>query len=104
MAMRTATKKQPKVKTVVSQRVSLKRAGGSLIMTVPSRVRDALALAEGQELDIVVDGDKLVVEKAKPARPIYALADLLADCDFETPYSDEEKAWLDVAPVGRELL
>lgn len=73
-------------------------------MTVPSRVRDALALVEGQELEVVVDGDRLVIEKATPTRPTYTLETLLAACDFEAPYSEEERAWLDAEPVGRELL
>lgn len=85
-------------------RTKLKKAGGSLIMTVPARARDALHLAEGQELTVSVDGDRLVLAPAKPERPSYSLDELLAQCDFDQPYSDEERAWLDADPVGRELL
>ena len=66
--------------------------------------RDALHLSEGQELTVVVDGNRLVLEPAKPKRPSFTLEQLLADCDFDQAYSDEERAWLDAEPVGRELL
>jgi antitoxin ChpS len=90
--------------TGLRSRTTLKKSGGSLVMTVPARARDALHLAEGQELTVSVDGNRLVLEPSKPARPTYALDQLLAQCDFDQPYSDEERAWLDAPPVGRELL
>ena len=80
---------------------TLKRAGGSLIMTVPASVRDALRLSEGQQLDVAVDDGKIVL---RPATPRYSLDQLLAECDFDQPYSDEERVFLDAEPVGRELL
>lgn len=91
-------------RTGLTSRTTLKKAGGSLIMTVPARARDALHLTEGQELTVAVDGNRLVLEPAKPQRPSYTLDALLADCDFDQPYSDEERAWIDAEPVGRELL
>ena len=83
---------------------TLKKAGGSLVMTVPARARDALQLTEGQQMTVSVEGTRLVLEPSQPARPAYTLDELLAQCDFDQPYSDEERAWLDAPPVGRELL
>lgn len=80
---------------------TLKKAGGSLIVTVPASIRDALHLAEGQHLDVGLDDGAIVL---RPARPRYSLEELVAKCDFDQPYSDEERAWLDKAPAGRELL
>jgi antitoxin ChpS len=91
-------------KTGLASRTTLKKSGGSLVMTVPARARDALHLTEGQELTVSVDGSRLVLEPSRPARPAYSLDQLLADCDFGQPYSDEERAWLDAPPAGRELL
>ncbi len=45
-----------------------------------------------------------MLEAAKPPRPIYTLDELIAQCDFDRPYSAEERAWLDATPVGREAL
>ena len=82
---------------------TLKKAGGSLVMTVPASIRDAMELSEGQRLSVVVDDGKMVLEPAK-RRKRYTLDELLAQCDFEQPYGEEERAWLDAPPVGRELL
>lgn len=85
-------------------RTTLKKAGGSLVMTVPAGARDALQLVAGQELDIAVVDNTLVLRAAKPARAKYTLEELLAECDFSIPYTEEERVWLDAEPVGRELL
>lgn len=89
---------------VVVGRTVLKKAGGSLVMTVPVSARDALQLTEGAALTVSIEGNRLVMEAVKRERPRYSLEELLAQCDFELPYSDEERAWLDAPPVGRELL
>lgn len=81
----------------------LKKSGGSLVMTVPAAARDTLHLHEGQELTVKVEDQKLVLEPAV-RRPKYTLEELLAHCDFDAPLSEEERAWLDAPPVGRELL
>jgi antitoxin ChpS len=82
---------------------TLKKAGGSLVMTVPASVRDAMDLSEGQRLTVVVDNGRIVLEPAVPRRR-YTLEELLAQCDFDQPYSEEERVWLDAPPIGRELL
>jgi antitoxin ChpS len=82
---------------------TLKKAGGSLVMTVPASIRDAMDLSEGQRLSVAVDNGKIVLEPTT-ARKRYTLDELLAQCDFDQPYGDEERAWLDAPPAGRELL
>ena len=37
-------------------------------------------------------------------RPKYKLADLLAQCDYTIPMSAEEREWLDMPSVGREIV
>lgn len=81
----------------------LKKAGGSLVMTVPASARDALHLSEGTKVTISLAGGRLVLEPVKADKPKYALEELLAQCDFDAPYTDEERAWLDSPRVGREL-
>lgn len=89
---------------VLTQTAVLKRAGGSLIVTVPARARDALHLSAGQEMTVAVEGGRLVLEPAKPARPKYSIDELIAKCDLSAPYPDEAREWIDAPAVGRELL
>lgn len=81
---------------------TLKKAGGSLIMTVPASARDALHLSEGQEMDIAVADGRMTVT-ATHSRPRYSLKELLAQCDPDTPISDETRAWSEAPPQGREV-
>ena len=85
-------------------RVVLKKAGGSLTMTVPAPARDALHLAVGMEMSVSVEGHRLVLEPVKPIRPKYTIDELIAKCDLSAPYPDEAREWIDTPPVGRELL
>lgn len=85
---------------------NIKKAGGSLIVTVPAAVRDALHLSEGQEMRVSVQNGRLVYEAVSPRpkrRSKYTLEELLAQCDPDAPLSEEERAWLNAEPVGREL-
>lgn len=86
----------------------LKKAGGSLVMTVPASARNLLHLTEGQEMAVSVEGSKVVMEPMPRAkamrvrRPKYTLDELVAGMNPDAPPSDEERAWMDAPPAGRE--
>ena len=83
--------------------VTLRRAGGSLTLTIPRSLVRALGLAEGARIGVSVADGKLIAEPAEtPAR--YTLEELLAQCDPAAPLSDEEQAWLSDEPRGSELI
>ncbi len=81
---------------------SLRKVGGSVMLAVPPAVLDLLDLQVGTVVGMSIDGDKLVIESQK--RPRYQLSDLLSQCNFDLPITEEEREWMDVAPVGEELL
>lgn len=80
----------------------LRKVGGSVMLAVPPTLLDVLNLGVGAKVDIGVEDGRLVV--APRMRPSYSLAELLAQCDDSAPDDNEDRAWLDSAPVGRELL
>jgi antitoxin ChpS len=87
----------------------LKRAGGSLVVTVPASARNLLNLTEGQEMSVSVVGSTVVLEPMPTARPMrvrrpkYTLDELVADANPDAGLSDEERAWQDEKPMGREV-
>lgn len=81
---------------------SLRKVGGSVMLAVPPAVLDLLNLEVGAVVGMSVDGDRLVIERRK--KPKYTLQELLDQCDFSQPVSDEEREWMDVVPVGEESL
>ncbi len=84
--------------------VTLRRAGGSLVLTIPKTHARALGLSAGERIGVSVDEGKLVADPAASDRPRYRLEDLLAQCDASAPMSEEDEAWLGDRPKGNEAL
>ena len=69
-------------------------------MAIPKRVLELLGLHAGSQVNVnVKNGQLVIVPKVKPR---YALSELIAQCDFSQPISQEEREWLDITPVGLE--
>jgi antitoxin ChpS len=81
---------------------SLRKVGGSVMLAVPPALLDALKLHAGMKVDLTVDDGRLVIEPQP--RPRYTLDELLAQCGTSAESTVEDREWLDMAPVGRELL
>ena len=75
--------------------VTLQRWGNSLGIRLPRPLLDQLGLGEGAQLDVRLDGDKLIVARASP-RP--RMSDLLEGVTPED--RPEEVDW--GPPVGKE--
>jgi antitoxin ChpS len=88
----------------------LKKAGGSLVLTVPAAARKMLDLREGQEMTVSVKGRQVIAEpisaapkvmKVRP--PKYTLDELLEGYDADSPRTAEEQAWIDAPAAGKEV-
>jgi antitoxin ChpS len=78
----------------------LRKVGGSTMLAIPPSILDAMHLSATAAVDLSVEEGALVVKRA---RARYTLDQILSECDAEAPVSDEDRAWLDAPPVGREL-
>jgi antitoxin ChpS len=76
---------------------TLRKAGGSLVMTVPKAFIDQNGLHEGSKVELHLLGNTLTIEA--PARPRYKLADLLAEMPDGLP---RVEGWDDMPSVGLE--
>ena len=82
---------------------SLRKVGGSVMLTIPRTLSDQLELEAGARVDLAISDGRLVVEPAR--KPKYTLAELLAASDYaEVTPSDEDRAWIDAPATGREIL
>ena len=81
---------------------SLRKVGGSVMLTVPPALLDILQLQPGARVGIAVDRGRLIVEPRLRRR--YTLDELLAQCDPKARRSKIEREWLDSKPVGGELI
>ncbi len=76
---------------------SLRRSGGSLILTIPQSYVEQNHLDAGSKMSIEIQGAEL---KVKPGRQRLKLADLLAATPDDVPRVD---GWDDMPSVGAEL-
>ncbi|MGH9599895.1 MAG: AbrB/MazE/SpoVT family DNA-binding domain-containing protein [Terracidiphilus sp.] len=81
---------------------TLRRVGGSVMMAVPPAILDMLRLKAGATVALAIDGERIIVQS--PPKVRYTLDELLSQCDADAPLPEEDRAWLDSPPVGRELL
>lgn len=87
----------------------LKKAGGSLVLTVPAAARNMLGLTEGQEMIVSVKGKQVIAEAVyarpktiKVRKPKYTLDELLEGYDANSPRSPEEDEWINAPSAGNE--
>ncbi len=81
---------------------NLRKVGGSVMMAVSPAFLEELKINAGSMVDVALLEGRLVVKPI--AKPKYKLADLLAKCDVKAKMPKEDKRWLELAPVGNEIL
>lgn len=77
---------------------TLRKAGGSLVMTVPKVFIEQNGLSDGSQVEIHLLGRKMTVEA--PIRPRYKLSDLMAEMQEELP---RVEGWDEIPTVGKEV-
>ena len=81
----------------------IRKIGNSKGAVIPAPLLKELGVDAGQILQANVVEGRLVIEKMK--QPEYSLNDLLAQCSPEMmALDDEDKSWLNDAPVGKEVV
>jgi len=78
-------------------RQTLRKAGGSLVMTIPKSFVAQNGLSEGSQVELVLSGRKMVVEAM--AKPKYKLSELLAEMPQEFPLVEN---WDELPETGLE--
>jgi len=76
---------------------TLRKAGGSLVMTVPKAFIEQNGLADGSQVELQLIGKKMTVEA--PVRPRYKLSDLMSEMPDGLP---KVSGWDEMPCVGLE--
>ena len=76
---------------------TLRRAGGSLVMTVPKAFIEQNQLKDGSQVDLLLEGARMTVSAKRKRR--YKLIDLLAEMPEELP---RVEGWDAMTAVGKE--
>lgn len=71
-------------------KLSIQKWGNSAAVRLPAALLEHLGIATGDQLDVHIRPDGLML---KPARPRYSLAELLAQCDAGLPTAEGMEYW-----------
>lgn len=77
---------------------TLRKAGGSLVMTVPKAFIEQNGLSEGSQVELQLNGQTLTIQA--PRRPRYKLRQLMAEMQNGLPMAD---GWDSLASLGKEV-
>ncbi|MBC7501555.1 MAG: AbrB/MazE/SpoVT family DNA-binding domain-containing protein [Herminiimonas sp.] len=78
---------------------TLRRSGGSLVMTVPKSYIEQNGLQEGSQVELSLEGARMTVNA--PRKPRYTLAELISEMPAGKLPTVE--GWNTMQPVGREF-
>jgi antitoxin ChpS len=73
--------------------------GNSAAVKLPAELLGILNVTPGDKLSVNVQAGGVLL---KAARPCYALADLVGQCDLSAPEPSDMEAWARIEPAGRE--
>jgi antitoxin component of MazEF toxin-antitoxin module len=79
---------------------TVKDINGSPHIAIPPELLEQIQLPIGSSVSINIEGNQIMIAKSAPH---YSLDELLAGMPDDLILSSEEREWLEVAPVGREL-
>lgn len=80
----------------------LRKVGGSVMMALSPGFLEELKISSGSVVDVALVNGRLVVKPI--SKPSYQLVDLLAKCDPKAKMPKEDKQWLELTPIGNEIL
>ena len=80
----------------------LRKVGGSIMLSLPPALLDAMRVGAGTSVDIELKGGCLIIRPH--IRPSYSLQELLDQCDKTSRASPEDQAWDNSSPAGKELV
>lgn len=81
--------------------VELKKWGNSLGLRIPYQIVDSLNIAENSKVNLIIEGERLIVEKENPQPNLDSILDSIPD-DFD--YPDDIAEFINSESVGRELI
>lgn len=81
--------------------IVVQQSGGINIVSIPKSIIQTLGLTVGSRLGLTLQDNSIVLT---PVREEPTLQELLANSPKESfALTDEDRAWIDASPVGKEM-
>jgi AbrB family looped-hinge helix DNA binding protein len=87
---------------VIMASVLIRQSGGANIVSIPKAIVKTLGLHTGSKLDLSIKGKQIILT---PVEEEITLQSLLAGSPKECfEITEEDREWLDITAVGKEVL
>jgi len=81
--------------------IAVRQSGGANIVSIPKAIVQTLGLSVGSKLDLTIQDNSIVLT---PVEDVFSLEVLLAGSPKKCfAVTDEDRAWIDAAPTGKEV-
>lgn len=80
---------------------TIQEKDGKFTVDVPADLIQQHGLHTGSSLEVEIVNERLLLRRR---RSKYTIEELLAQCDFSLPISEEDKQWEAMPAVGREII
>lgn len=82
-------------------RIAIRKSGGANIVSLPKAVLKTLGLHEGSIIDLTLEDNKIVLTPVPEEITLEAL--LAGSPKKQLRLTEEDQAWLEEKPTGKEL-
>jgi antitoxin ChpS len=80
----------------------LRTVGGSVMFAIPKAILEGLHLQLNASVGVSLTAGKPIIDPHPRRR--YLLTEMIAQCDPEGMPTEEDLAWVNDAPIGREQI
>lgn len=81
--------------------IRLQVAGDFVTLPIPPAILEQLGLAARSQVQLSMENGRMAVAGAD--QPQYDLEVLLAQLDRDIAWDEEDRLWIDAAPMGKEM-
>ncbi|WP_257281542.1 MULTISPECIES: AbrB/MazE/SpoVT family DNA-binding domain-containing protein [unclassified Endozoicomonas] len=81
--------------------IAVRKSGGASIVSIPKAVLKTLGITVGSKLNLSIEDNKIVLSPVKEELTLEAL--LEGSPTERLVMTDEDKEWVDMLPVGKEV-
>lgn len=84
--------------------ITIRRSGNANIVSLPKALLEQLGVGTGDRFDVALQDNCIVLSPSRAKNKRLTLEEILEGVTPETFQTEEDREWMDMRPVGKELL
>ena len=93
-----------KTKPEITMPITIRKSGNANIVALPKALLEQLGVGIGDRFDVALQDDTIILSPSKTKVKRLTLEEILEGVTPETFQTEEDREWMDMRPVGKELL